>query len=365
MAVQLDILPIGEWLPSGGKPVIVAGPCSAESEEQVLLTARQLAADPRVKIFRSGIWKPRTRPNLFEGVGSAGLEWLGKVRQETGLMTTVEVANPVHVESALRAGVDILWIGARTVVNPFSIEELAQALSGVDMPVMIKNPVNPDLELWIGALERINAAGIRRLIAVHRGFSHYDRSPYRNNPMWEIPIELKRQVPQLPLLCDPSHICGGRKDLLLPVAQKALDLDMNGLMVEVHHNPARALTDKQQQITPGQFETLLTNVVFRKGRGDSSFGRSIERLRAEIDRLDLDLIGTLASRMKLVDEIGNFKRDHNVTILQIERWSDIVNERLKTGETTGLEREFLQKIFEAIHNESIRRQSDILNPPEE
>jgi chorismate mutase len=360
MRVNLDILPLDSWLDIKKFPAVISGPCSAESEEQVMQTAMGIAHIPNVSIFRAGIWKPRTRPGLFQGVGEKGLPWLKSVKDETGLLTAVEVANPAHVEAALKHGVDILWIGARTVVSPFSMDELASVVKGMDIPVMIKNPVNPDLNLWIGALERFNHAGIKKLAAVHRGFYFFDKTPYRNAPMWEIPIELKRLAPRLPVICDPSHICGER-ELLLGVAQKALDLEMDGLMIESHINPDLALSDPEQQVTPENLEKLIHSLVVRDQRGNVDFETRLEELRSEIDKIDAELIHILSQRMDLVDEIGSYKRDHNITILQLKRWQNIVQDRLKSGMASGLKRDFLLKLLETVHNESIRRQTDIYN----
>jgi chorismate mutase len=358
MGIKLDILPLNNWLDTKDSPLVISGPCSAESEDQVMKTAIELSKIPNVKIFRAGIWKPRTRPGLFEGVGVQGLNWLKQVKDQTSLLTAVEVANPEHVEAALKFNVDILWIGARTVVNPFSLQELASSLNGVDIPVMVKNPVNPDMNLWIGALERINMSGIKRIAAIHRGFYFFDKTPYRNAPMWEIPIELKRRVPNLPVICDPSHICGDRS-MLLDVAQKALDLEMNGLMIESHYDPDNALTDAQQQITPTDLGKLIDSLVIRTQEGNIEFESKLEELRTEIDKIDSELINILSRRMQVVDEIGQYKKDHNITILQLKRWSNIVQNRLRTGIDSGLQKEFLQKLLEIVHIESIQRQTDI------
>ena len=349
---------VNEWLKSEHGPTVISGPCSAETEEQVLSTAKLLAEIPQVKIFRAGVWKPRTRPGMFEGVGEVGLKWLNRVQNETGLKVAVEVAYPAHIDLALKYNIDILWIGARTVVNPFSLQELANALKGLDVPVMIKNPVNPDINLWIGAIERIMNAGIERIAAVHRGFYFFDKSPYRNAPMWEIPIELKRLFPKIPVICDPSHICGER-ELLLGVAQKALDLEMEGLMLESHCDPDHALTDPQQQVTPAELKILLSKLILREEKGNREFESKLEELRSEVDKIDAELMHILSRRMELVDELGYYKRDNNITILQLKRWSNIVRDRLKTGLNSGLEKEFLQKLLEIVHNESIRRQTEI------
>jgi chorismate mutase len=347
-------------LPVSALPLLIAGPCSAETEEQVISTAFELAKIPQVRVFRAGIWKPRTRPNSFEGVGKKGLKWLRRVKQETGLLTTVEVASPEHVADALDQEVDILWIGARTVVNPFSVTEIANALQGVDVPVMIKNPLNPDIKVWLGAIERINQTGINKLIAIHRGFSFFNRSPFRNAPMWEIPIELKRLCPDLPIIVDPSHICGER-EMLPAVSQKALDLEMNGLMIESHIRPDEALTDKEQQITPAGLRKLISNLIIRKEYGNIEFENKLEELRSEIDKLDEELIDILARRMMIVDEIGKYKKKSNITILQLKRWSEIIHDRVNAGVNLGLSRDFLLKLLESLHEESIQRQTNVMN----
>jgi len=359
----MKIVPLHKWLPHPEQPLIIAGPCSAESEEQVLKTAAELVKIPQVRVFRSGLWKPRTRPGAFEGVGSVGLKWLQKVKKETGLLVTVEVANPRHVEEALEYGVDILWIGARTVVNPFSVQEIGEAVKGKDIPVMLKNPLNPDLKTWIGSLERLNQLGITKLVAIHRGFSFFNRSPYRNSPMWEIPIELKRFYPDMPVLTDPSHICGNR-DLIFPISQKALDLEMNGLMIEVHINPSLALTDKNQQITPSQLKDLLSRIIIRKESGSVEFENKLEELRSEIDKLDEELIDILARRMIVVKEIGHYKKENKITILQLKRWNQLIHDRIETGIRLGLSREFILKLLESVHEESIQRQVEIMNSRE-
>ena len=359
MEKQFDIIPLSDWLPTHDLPLVISGPCSAETYEQVIGTARKLALIPQVKVFRAGLWKPRTRPSTFEGVGNAGLEWLTEVQQETGLRTAVEVARPEHVEACLRHNVDIVWLGARTVVNPFSVQELSEVLKGVDIPVMIKNPLNPDISLWIGAIERLNKAGIHKLVAIHRGFYYYHHALYRNQPMWEIPIELQRRVPGLPIICDPSHI-SGRRDLLLPVSQKALDLEMAGLMIESHTDPDHALTDANQQITPEDLVILLSSLVIRQPKGNSEFETKLEMLRREIDKMDAEFLDILSRRMKIVDEIGQYKKENNITILQIQRWSEIFYDRLNLGSRMGLSREFLMQILQLVHEESIRRQEDIM-----
>lgn len=360
MTPKPEIISAANWIPSGEKPFVISGPCSAESEAQVLETAHALSCVPQVKVFRAGIWKPRTRPNDFEGVGTEALRWMQKVKKETGLLLTVEVASPAHVEEALAHDIDILWIGARTVVNPFSVQELSDALRGVDVPVMVKNPLTPDLKLWLGALERINKAGIEKLAAIHRGFHYFEKSPYRNAPMWEIPIELKRILPHLPVITDISHI-SGRRNLLQPIAQKALDLETDGLMIESHIHPDQALTDAAQQIAPADLKILVDSLIIRKPRGSIAFEHKLEELRTEIDKLDGELIDLLAKRMQIVDEIGLYKKSHNITILQLKRWQHIIEDRLAIGENFGLDRKFLLQLLELVHEASIQRQTDIFN----
>ncbi len=346
------------------RPIVIAGPCSAESEEQVLATARALAKDDRVDLFRAGIWKPRTRPNSFEGVGVIGLKWLKTVKEETGMKTTTEVAKRDHVFEALKYNIDVLWLGARTTVNPFSVQEIADALEGVDIPVIIKNPINPDLKLWIGAIERIYKAGISRIAVIHRGFSHHGQTKYRNVPRWEIPIELKRQFPDLPILCDNSHICG-RRDTLHRVAQKALDLNFDGIMTEVHPDPDKAWSDAEQQITPDTYNQLLTDLVIRKeSTDDPEFINHLEHLRHEIDEIDDELINILSQRMRISEAIGEYKKANNIAILQAGRWSDILERSIAKGKLKGLSEDFMNVIWMAIHQESINHQVRIMNKKE-
>lgn len=359
MSLLSNIQPLSNWLTTDNHPLIISGPCSAESREQVLATAQALSETRQVKVFRAGLWKPRTRPSAFEGVGQKGFPWLKEVQQKTGLQVAVEVARPQHIELCLKHGIDILWIGARTVVNPFSVQELAEVLTGTDIPVMIKNPVNPDINLWLGAIERVNKAGINRIIAIHRGFYYYQHSQYRNHPMWEIPIELQRRVPELPVICDPSHIAG-RRDLLLQVSQKALDLEMAGLMIECHIDPSKALTDASQQITPDALATLLNNLIIRHSHGNQELENKLEMLRHEIDKMDAEMLDIIGKRMKIVDEIGHYKKDNNITILQLQRWNEIFYDRLGLGSRIGLSQEFLLNLLQNIHEESIRRQETIL-----
>ncbi|HEY9561450.1 MAG TPA: chorismate mutase [Anseongella sp.] len=358
---HLELVPMNEWLPGVAQPLVIAGPCSAETEEQLLATARQLKALNKVSALRAGIWKPRTRPGEFEGIGSEGLPWLMQAKKETGLPVTVEVATARHVEEALKAGVDILWVGARTTVNPFSVQEVADALKGVDVPVMIKNPVNPDLQLWIGAIERIYGAGIRKLAAIHRGFSSFKKTSFRNEPMFEMAIGLKTHFPELPVICDPSHICGTRE--LIPfISQRALDLDMQGLMIESHITPDLAWTDAKQQVTPDALGSLIDSLTLRKAESDNKeFQNTLEILRKEIDELDDAIIQKLAERMRIVEKIGEYKRDNKVTILQVNRWEEIIGKRTHYAAALKLDQNFTEKMLELIHNESIRKQTEILN----
>lgn len=342
------------------KPLVLAGPCSAETEEQVMETARQLKENG-IKIFRAGLWKPRTRPNAFEGVGRKGLPWLKRVKDELGMFTSTEVANVKHIYDALKAGIDILWIGARTTANPFAVQEIADALKGVDIPVMVKNPVNPDPELWIGALERLNNAGLTKLAAIHRGFSMYNKSFYRNHPQWQIPIELKRRIPDLPIITDPSHICGNR-DLLFEISQKAMDLDFDGLIVETHCNPDKAWSDAQQQITPAELNTLLNNLILRKADVENTILlTTLEDLRHEIDQYDDKLVQILEMRMGVSRKIGEYKKKNNITILQTSRWDEILRRRIEEADKKGLSEEFIIKVFRAIHEESINHQTKVMN----
>ena len=358
MSPKLKILPLNEWLDTNGNPLIISGPCSAESEDQLLKTARLISEINKVNVFRAGIWKPRTRPGEFDGVGELGLSWLKKVKEETGMLTAVEVADSNHVELALKYGVDILWVGARTVVNPFSVQAIAESLKGVDIPVMVKNPVNPDLKLWLGAIERINEIGINKIIAIHRGFHYFEKSIFRNAPMWEIPIELKRVAPRLPIVVDPSHICG-KRSLIESISQKALDLEMDGLMIESHFDPDNALTDSAQQITPKFLSSILDKLIIRHKRGDIDFQHKLEELRTEVDKLDGELLQILSKRMEVIDEIGEYKREEDITILQMKRWAGIIADRMSIGTHLGLDKVFLKKLLTLIHKESIQRQEEI------
>lgn len=362
--LDLDLVPLSSWLKPGKRKLIIAGPCGAESREQVLETARGIAAGGQASLFRAGVWKPRTRPGAFEGMGEEALKWLQEVKEETGLATTVEVANADHAELALKYNVDVLWIGARTTVNPFSVQEIADALKGVDVPVLVKNPVNPDFNLWVGALERVNRAGIRKLGAIHRGFHTVIKTQFRNAPMWELAIELKASCPQLPVICDPSHI-SGQRDLIYEVAQRALDLDMDGLMIETHRDPATALSDAAQQLTPAMLSNLLGKLVVRDASiGDAGFEHMLSTLREVIDDIDRELIQAFARRMQVVERIGEFKADHGVTILQIDRWLEILRTRTEAGESLGLDRDLVVELCQLLHKASIRKQTEVMNREE-
>ncbi|MDD3742879.1 MAG: chorismate mutase [Lentimicrobiaceae bacterium] len=356
----MNFTPLTQWIDSYDRPLVIAGPCSAETRSQVLTTARGLAALPRVKVFRAGVWKPRTRPGSFEGTGTEGLKWMQEAKQQTGLLTTVEVATPKHVQEALKYDTDILWIGARTVVNPFSMQELGESLRGVNVPVMIKNPVNPDLKLWMGAIERVYKSGITSIAAIHRGFYHSEKGAYRNVPQWEIPIELMRLMPGLPIICDPSHIAG-KREMLLAVAQQSMDLEMDGLMIETHCNPEKALTDAEQQINPAQLQALLDALILRSPRGNREFERNLQVLRSEIDGLDYELIQLLAKRMEIVAEMGRYKYDHHITILQLDRWKSLFADRIKKGEKAGLNVDFLGALLKLVHEQSIEIQTNVMN----
>lgn len=338
------------------RPIVIAGPCSAETEEQVMNTATQLCKKG-IKIFRAGVWKPRTKPGGFEGVGTLGLPWLKRVQEELGMLVSTEVATPKHVEACLESGIDILWIGARTTANPFAMQELADSLRGVDIPVLVKNPVNPDLELWIGALERINGAGVKRMGAIHRGFSTYDKKLYRNLPMWHIPIELRRRIPNLPMFCDPSHI-GGCRELIAPLCQQAMDLGFDGLVVESHCNPDAAWSDAAQQVTPEVLDFILDKLVIRN---ITQTTESLEALRRQIDEFDNNLLDLLSRRMRVCREIGQYKKEHNMTVVQTERYNEILDKRGAQGVLCGMDADFIKTIFEAIHEESVRQQMDIMN----
>lgn len=343
------------------RPLIISGPCSAETEEQVLQTAQQLAATGKVDMLRAGIWKPRTRPGSFEGIGTKGLPWLQQAKKLTGLPVAVEVATAKQVEDALHFDVDVLWIGARTTVNPFSVQELADSLRGVDVPVLIKNPINADLELWTGAVERVAKAGIKQIGLIHRGFAAYGNTEYRNAPMWHLVIEMKRRNPEMMIINDPSHICG-RRDILMEVAQKAIDLDFDGLMIESHIDPDNAWSDAKQQVTPERLAVMLGDIIWRKEDVPSeSFHAALDKLREQINHVDDELILLLGQRMKIAEQIGTYKKNNEVTILQTNRWNDILERAYQKADKLNLSREFITKYLDAVHMESINRQTKIMN----
>jgi len=342
------------------RPFVIAGPCSAESEEQVLTICQEIADKQLAGALRAGIWKPRTRPDSFEGMGEEALPWLVKAGKLTGLPTTTEVANKAHVEAALKAGVDFLWIGARTTVNPFAVQEIADALKGIDIPVMIKNPVNPDLELWLGAFERFEKVGLTDLAGIHRGFSVYKHDKYRNVPSWELPIALKERRPDLPIICDPSHITGNRS-LLLEVSQKALDLNFEGLMIETHPNPDKAWSDAAQQVTSDGLKNIIDHLILRSAEIKTDGSTDFDKMRAKIGLLDDRIFDLLSERMKISDEVGQFKRANNITILQQEHWTRVIEKRMSQADEFNLTQQFVRQIMDAIHQESIRHQVKVMN----
>lgn len=351
-----------QWLNDFGldHPLVIAGPCSAETEEQVLKIAHQLK-DTDVTAFRAGIWKPRTRPGNFEGVGAIGLKWLQRVKEETGLLIATEVANAAHVKLALEHDIDILWIGARSTVSPFIVQEIADALEGTDKIVLVKNPVNPDLSLWLGGIERLHTANIKNLGVIHRGFSAYEKTKYRNNPEWQIVVELQNRFPDLPLICDPSHIAG-RRDIIQDICQTALDLNFDGLMVETHWDPDNAWSDASQQITPDTLVQMMEDLKIRKETDDDAeYKNKLNTLRTQIDVIDAGLLESLSKRMKIANEIGALKKDHNVAVLQSKRWNEILGKMILDGDEKGLSEEFILRIFKAIHQESINHQEQIIN----
>ena len=359
---KLDLIKASEWglFSDMKKPVIIAGPCSAESEQQVFETAKALK-EAGVEVLRAGIWKPRTRPGSFEGVGSDGLHWMQRVQKELGMKVSTEVANVKHVYEALKAGVDMLWIGARTTANPFAMQEIADALKGTDIPVLVKNPVNPDVELWIGALERLNMAGLKKIGVIHRGFSTYGKHKYRNTPQWQLPIEIKRRFPEMLMICDPSHI-SGKREYIHEISQQAMDLGFDGLIIESHICPEIALSDAAQQVTPTSLHEILSRLVIRNVDSENlEYKENIDELRARIDEIDGELLDLLSDRMKVADEIGRYKNENNITILQPNRWDKILAKVFVKGEERGLDSEFLEKVFKAIHQASIDRQTKIMN----
>ena len=343
------------------RPIIISGPCSAETEEQVLETATRLAATGKVDFLRAGIWKPRTKPGMFEGIGIKALSWMANAKKATGLPVTVEVATARHVENALQFDVDMLWIGARTTVNPFSVQEVCDALRGVDVPVLIKNPINPDLELWCGGIERLQKAGVKDIGMIHRGFSNYGNTEYRNAPMWHLPIEMKRRFPEMLIVCDPSHICGNRTGLQA-IAQESINLDFGGLMIETHIDPDKAWSDAKQQITPERLSEMLDGLIWRFENSDEKeFVTALAKLREQINQVDDELLALIGQRMKISNKIGEYKRENNITILQTNRWNEILEKALKKGEKLDLSKDFITKYLDAVHMESINHQNKIMN----
>ena len=356
-ATKLDLVKVEDWglFTDTTKPIIIAGPCSAESEQQVFETAKGLKA-AGVEVLRAGIWNPRTRPNCFEGVGSEGLVWMKRVQRELGMKISTEVANVKHVYEALKAGVDMLWIGARTSANPFAMQEIADALKGTDIPVLVKNPVNPDVELWIGALERLNMAGLKKIGVIHRGFSAYVKSKYRNVPQWQLPIEIKRRFPDMLMICDPSHI-SGKREYIQEVSQQAMDLGFDGLIIEAHCSPDCAWSDKAQQVTPEALAYIIRNLVIRD---ESITTESLTELRSQIDKLDDQLLELLSRRMRVSRDIGQYKKEHNMPVLQAQRYDELLARRAGQAEQMGMDREFMRTVLQAIHEESIRQQMEVL-----
>lgn len=365
MKVDLKVNPLESWAKLKSKPLVIAGPCSAETPEQLMETAKGLKALNKVDVLRAGIWKPRTRPNSFEGAGAEGLQWLSDVRKELNIPVGTEVANTQHVEEALKYDIDVLWIGARTTVSPFSMQEMADALKGVkNVTVLVKNPTHPELGLWIGAFERLNQAGIENLGAIHRGFSTYDKSKFRNEPFWQIPIELRRIAPQIPIICDPSHITG-KRDLIFEISQKALDLNFDGLMIETHITPDKAWSDADQQITPQRLGEILADLKVRdENSNDKEFKDHLEELRKKIDNIDREIIEVLAARMSVVEKIGEFKRDNNVTTFQVKRWDEIMKNRSELAKKMNLSEAYIVEIYKIIHEESVRKQTEIMKTVE-
>jgi chorismate mutase len=357
---QLNVNPISSWIPFDKKPLIISGPCSAETEEQLVNTGLALKKLGKVDAIRAGIWKPRTRPNSFEGNGTIALPWIKSVKEATGLPFATEVATPQHIDEALKYGADILWIGARSTVNPFTVQEMADALRGVDVPVLIKNPINPELQLWIGAIERIYNAGIRNVAATHRGFSTHQKTKYRNAPLWQIPIELKTIFPSLPIIGDPSHITG-KRTMIFETSQRALDLNYDGLMIECHLNPDKAWSDAAQQVTPDALEQIISALRIREATSDDAlFVNHLEELRHKIDDSDRELLEVIATRMSLVEKLGEYKKDHNVAIFQVERWNEVFKSRPEWAERMNIHKDFVAELFKLIHLESIRKQTEVV-----
>jgi chorismate mutase len=361
MTLKLDINPIKTWLPKLDNPLLISGPCSLETEKQALDTARLLAKDKRVFVYRGGVWKPRTRPGMFEGVGSIGLKWLQLVKQETGLPVGTEVANAQHTEEAMKAGLDVLWIGARSTASPFVVQEIADVVKGSDTVVMVKNPVNPDVQLWMGAIERVYQSGIKNIVAIHRGFTPFRETKYRNYPNWQTFIELRRLMPNLPIICDPSHIAG-KREYLYEIAQKAFDMGMEGLMIESHIDPSCALSDAAQQLTPADLAKLLDRLVIRHETANNpEFESRLDVLRNRIDSIDAELLETLSSRVEIVKQIGRYKKENNVTALQINRWAQLMEDRINIGKKMDLNDSFVKTLFQLIHEDSVRMQTEIMD----
>ena len=361
MTLELDILPLNSWMPDTPYPLLIAGPCSLESEEQALDTARQLAKDPRVHVIRGGVWKPRTRPGSFEGIGSIGLEWLKKIKAETGLMVGTEIANAQHAQEALDADIDVLWIGARSTTSPFVIQEIADVLKGSDKVVMVKNPMNPDISLWMGALERLSAVGLKKLVAIHRGFTPYQETKYRNYPGWKTYIELRRSMPNLPIICDPSHIAG-KREFVGEISQKAFDMGFDGLMIESHRDPSCAMSDAAQQFTPSDLAKLIDKLVIRQQDTDNEeFGNKLDQLRSRIDALDTELMELLLARTKIVTQIAEYKKHNNVMALQINRWTQMMNNRVEIAKRLNLNETFVKIMFQLIHEDSVRQQTELID----
>ncbi len=360
MNANLDVVPMQDWINTNGKPLIIAGPCSAETEEQVLETANRIKAEGYAHVLRAGVWKPRTRPGSFEGMGEPALPWLIEAKKQTGLPIAIEVASPQNIELALKYGVDILWIGARTTVNPFNVQDIADALKGVDVPVLVKNPVNPDLALWVGAFERLQNSGVKKLGAIHRGFSNAQETKFRNSPMWQMAVEMKRLFPQLPMIGDPSHMAG-KRSLLMELAQRILDLNYDGMIIESHRNPDEAWSDASQQLTPEALGTMLKELDVRKANYGSDFADELASLRAKIDNVDRELMEALAARMAIVEKLGEYKRDNNVAVLQLDRWKQVHVDRASQAKGLGLYPEFIEEFFKLVHLESIRKQTEVMN----
>lgn len=364
MKTDLQIKQVNEWLPGLQTPLLISGPCSAETESRLISTAVEIKKHTRTQVLRAGIWKPRTRPDSFEGVGEPGLKWLQEAKKITGLYTATEVAGAAHVEACLKHDVDIVWIGARTTVNPFLVQEIADALKGTGKVVLVKNPIHADIQLWVGALERISKAGITKLGAIHRGFHAADAAPFRNAPLWQLPIELKTICKELPVICDPSHICGNT-ELIPYISQKAIDLAMEGLMIETHIQPALALSDAKQQLTPVQLKQLLNSLVMRSpATANADFKSGIEILREQINHADEQLVQILSGRMHTAKKIGGYKRNNNITILQVDRWEELLRNRIELGNAMGLNADFVKKLYTLIHDESIREQAKVMNEKE-